>query len=201
MGRHVLWRFLLGKYIRPIEEERIFMFLDLKSSTTIAENIGHKKFYAFLNSFYHEISEPVLITKAEIYQYVGDEVVFTWKINDGITEANCIRIFFMIKDNIIKKRDWYLREYGTIPKFKAGLHFGRVMIGQIGEIKREIVYNGDVLNTTSRIQNLCNDYNQELLISRSLLIQLKIPDQYVQEYQGKVSIRGKKEEINLYAIK
>ena len=63
MGKHVLWRFIRGKYIRPVEEERIFMFLDLKSSTTIAESIGHKKYYAFLNSCYHEISAPVLMTQ------------------------------------------------------------------------------------------------------------------------------------------
>ncbi len=101
----------------------------------------------------------------------------------------------------MQNRDYYLREFGTFPTFKAGLHFGRVTIGQIGDIKREIVYNGDVLNTTSRIQDLCNDYNEELLISRSLLQQLKLPNHYVQEYHGEVGLRGKKEGINLYGIK
>ena len=51
------------------------MFLDMRSSTTIAEKLGHERFYALLNELFHEISQPVLQTKAEIYQYVGDEVV------------------------------------------------------------------------------------------------------------------------------
>ena len=77
LGKGVLLKFLLGKYRKPISEHRIFMFLDLKSSTTLAERLGLENYYALLNDFFHEISEPVRTTGAEIYQYVGDEVVFT----------------------------------------------------------------------------------------------------------------------------
>jgi len=166
LGDGVLLKFLYGKYHKPVEEERIFMFLDLKSSTTIAEKIGHEKFYSFLNSFFYEITEPVLTTKAEIYQYVGDEIVFNWTMKNGIKDLNCLRIFFLIKKRVEESRDQYLSEYGVVPEFKAGVHFGKVTIGQIGNLKREIVFNGDVLNTTSRIQDLCNTYHHDLLISR-----------------------------------
>lgn len=200
LGDGVLLKVLSGKYHKPVEEERVFMFLDLKSSTTIAEKIGHKKFYALLNSFFHEITEPVLMTKAKIYQYVGDEIVFTWKREDGIEDANCLRIFFMIKNAVEAKREEYLYEYGTIPQFKAGVHFGKVIVGQIGDIKREIVFNGDVLNTTARIQELCNTYHEELLISRRLLYQLKLPKNYNQNYIGEVKLKGKETEFTLYGI-
>ncbi len=53
------------------------MFLDIKSSTTIAEQLGLENYYSLLNYFFHEISELVRSTKAEIYQYIGDEVVLT----------------------------------------------------------------------------------------------------------------------------
>ena len=93
-----------------------------------------------------------------------------------------------------------MREFGTIPQFKAGIHYGHVIVGQIGDLKREIVYNGDVLNTTSRIQELCNTYNQDLLISRKLLLQLELDQNYKQNYYGKVKLRGKETEIHLYGI-
>jgi len=38
-----LWRFIRGRYYQPRQEERIFMFLDLKSATTIAEKIGDER--------------------------------------------------------------------------------------------------------------------------------------------------------------
>ena len=200
LGDGVMLRVLSGKYHKPVEEERIFMFLDLKSSTMIAEKLGHEKFYSFLNTFFHEISDPVLMTKAEIYQYVGDEVVFTWKTKDGLENANCLKIFFLIKRSVEDNREKYISEYGMIPEFKAGVHFGKVIVGQIGDLKREIVFNGDVLNTTSRIQELCNTYNQDLLISRRLLYRLKLPEDYNQTYLGEVKIRGKEIELVIYGI-
>ena len=200
LGEGVLLKILTGKYNKPVEEERIFMFLDMKSSTPHAEKLGHEKFYALLNSCFHEITEPVLLTKAEIYQYVGDEIVLTWRRKDGIEDANCLRIFFLIKDKISQKRSEYEEKYGIIPEFKAGVHFGNVIVGQIGDLKREIVFNGDVLNTTSRIQELCNSYQKELLISRRLLAQLKLPANYTQEHLGSVKLKGKETEVNVFSI-
>jgi len=200
LGEGVLFKILLGKYNRPVEEDRIFMFLDVKSSTTLAEKMGHEKFYSLLNSFFHEITDPMLITKAEIYQYVGDEVVFTWKTEDGLRNANCVQLFFLIKNKIKENQEYYLNRYGVVPEFKAGIHFGNVIVGQIGDIKREIVYNGDVLNTTSRIQELCNKHNQELIISRSLLSRIKLPVNIDQEFLGKVKLRGKEQDIYTYGL-
>ena len=74
------------------------------------------------------------------------------------------------------------------------------LVGQIGDLKREIVFNGDVLNTTSRIQELCNTYNQELLISRRLLAQLRLPLDYNQEHLANVKLKGKETEIHIYGI-
>lgn len=77
LGGGVFVRFLFGKYNKPVVEERIFMFLDVKSSTTLAEKLGLRKYHSLLNTFFHHISEQVINTKAEILQYVGHEVVFT----------------------------------------------------------------------------------------------------------------------------
>jgi len=74
-GPGVLWNMLLGKYHQPQEEQRIFMFLDLKSSTTIAEELGHLRFSRFIQDCFYDLNEIVPQFKAEIYQYVGDEAV------------------------------------------------------------------------------------------------------------------------------
>ncbi len=44
LGQGVLLNYLLGKYHTPKEENRVFMFLDLISSTEYAEKLGHKKY-------------------------------------------------------------------------------------------------------------------------------------------------------------
>jgi adenylate cyclase len=200
LGRRVLLKFLLGKYRKPVNEHRIFMFLDLKSSTTLAERLGLENYYALLNDFFHEISEPVRTSGAEIYQYVGDEVVFTWKTDDGLTNTNCLKIFYKIRENVYRNRKYYRDKYGEIPDFKAGLHFGEVISAQIGDIKREIIYNGDVLNTSARIQEQCNVFKRELLISGVLLNQLNIENEYNAEKMDTIKLRGKENEIELYSL-
>jgi adenylate cyclase len=200
LGNGVLIKFLSGKYHKPVEEERIFMFLDLKSSTTIAEKIGHKKFYGMLNTFFGLITEPVLLTRAEIYQYVGDEIVFTWPTKYGFRDANCLKIFYLIRDVVARNQDDFIKDFGMSPEFKAGIHYGTVVVGLIGDLKREFVFNGDVLNTTARMQELCNQYKQELIVSRNVLTKINFPENLEQEYLGKIQLRGKENEVHLYGI-
>jgi adenylate cyclase len=107
----------------------------------------------------------------------------------------------LIKDAVDKNREEFIKEFGMIPEFKAGIHFGNVIVGLIGDLKREFVFNGDVLNTTARIQELCNEYNQELLVSRKLLTKITFPENLEQEYLGKIQLRGKENEVYLYGIR
>jgi len=96
--------------------------------------------------------------------------------------------------------DQYLRKYGVFPEFKAGLHFGDVTVGEIGVIKREFLFTGDVLNTTSRIQSMCNELHAELLISSELFKELQIDESYATEEKGVFELRGRNEKVKLIKI-
>jgi adenylate cyclase len=200
LGEGILWKFVQGKYHQPREEERIFMFLDMRSSTTIAEQLGHVRFYTLLNELFHEISQPVLQTKAEIYQYVGDEVVLTWLVEDGLEDSNCLKTFFLFQASLHRNSKHYLQDYGVQPEFKAGLHFGKVISAQIGDLKREIVYNGDVLNTTARIQDECNKYQRNFLVSGVLMDRLKETNSFQWERLDSIKLRGKEKEVELFSV-
>jgi len=200
LGEGILWKFIGGKYHQPREEERIFMFLDMKSSTTIAEKLGHVRFYTLLNELFHEISEAVLQTKAEIYQYIGDEVVLTWEVDQGLENSNCLKIFFIFRESLNRNSGKYFKNFGVKPEFKAGLHFGKVISAQIGDLKREIVYNGDVLNTAARIQSECNKYQRDCLVSGILMNRLKQMNGFQWERMDAVTLRGKETEVELFSV-
>ncbi len=200
LGDGILWKFIVGKYHKPREEERIFMFLDMKSSTTVAEHLGHVRFYTLMNDLFHEISQPVLQTKAEIYQYVGDEIVLTWEMKDGLENSNCLKMFFLFREILLQKGDYYWRDFGIRPQFKAGVHLGKVVTAQIGDLKREIIYNGDVLNTTSRIQHECNTYQRDCLVSGSLKQHLQQENVFKWEKVDTVVLRGKGTEMELFSV-
>jgi len=201
LGPGVLLGYVTGRYHRPRREHRIFMFLDLKGSTSLADEMDGDRYFAFLHRYFTEMSEPILETGAEIYQYVGDEIVMTWKMSNGLDEASCLRVFFLIEDQIQAHRDHFLKTYGVVPEFKAGVHAGEVITAQIGELKSEIVYNGDVLNTTARIQAQCNQLGQKLLVSAKLMKSLSLEPKYEVIELGPVPLRGKAEALELCAVK
>ncbi|MDM8160502.1 adenylate/guanylate cyclase domain-containing protein [Labilibaculum sp. K2S] len=201
LGKGILVKFLLGRYYKPKEEKRIFLFMDLKSSTYYAEKLGHFKYSRLIQDCFKDISDAVRVNHAQIYQYVGDEVVLTWKINDGIENLRCLQVFYDFLDILEKKKGYYQKTYGMIPIFKAGVHSGKVMVAEVGELKSEIAYHGDAINTASRIQGLCNSYESRLLISGDLLAELKKKNKKVDMYTflGAVLLTGKKIPTELYS--
>lgn len=199
-GRGVFLDSLLGKYHTPKHEQRIFMFLDLKSSTTIAEQLGHKKYFKLLNRFFEDVTKGVIESKGEIYQYVGDEIVITWKMDEGLENANCVRCFFEIERIINKKAHKYMEKYKLTPTFKAALHGGEVTTGEVGTFKKDIVFTGDVLNTTSRIEDKCNEFEAKLLVSSGLVAQLPLNGEFEATEIGNVELRGKLNPVKVHVV-
>ena len=200
LGMRVFKNFFSGKYHRPKKEEKIFMFLDLKDSTGIAERLGNLSYYEFLNQFFKGISPAILNSWGTIYQYVGDEVVIHWPKNRSVESIEC---FFKMQAAITEKQSDFMTRYGVVPAFRAGIHTGEVSIGEIGTLKKEILYIGDVLNATSRIQGLCKELGVDLLVSEDVvkLMSGKSPNGHLFVDKGSSELRGKQERVRVFGVK
>lgn len=200
LGHGVVTNFFSGKYHAPKEEERIFMFLDMKSSTTIAEQIGHEKYFAMLREYFADLSAPIIEHAGEVYQYAGDEVIITWTLKSGLENNACIQCFFALKDELARHEAKYQAAFGIMPAFKAGLHAGKVTTGEIGVIRKEIIFTGDVLNTAARIQGLCNSYTVDILVSGDLISRLSPGASYQVSSLGEHELRGRGRKIEVFTV-
>lgn len=199
-GQGVLLNFILGKYHHPKEEKRIFMFMDLKSSTTYAEKLGHIKYSELIQDCFFDLTDVVANNNANIYQYVGDEVVLSWDFDKGLKNNNCINTYYEYMKVLGKRSKYYENKYGMIPEFKAGLSSGYATVAEVGELKKELAYHGDVLNTASRIQGICNKYSKSLLISEDLKAVLEFNPDYKKELIGSIELKGKQQPVNIYSV-
>ena len=199
-GQGVLINFLLGRYHKPREDQRIFMFMDLKSSTTYGEKLGHIRYSQLIQDCFYDLTDIVLSHGAQIYQYVGDEVVLSWDVDTGINKGNCLKTFFAYDDLLRSKSSYYQNKYGLVPEFKAGVNLGEITVAEVGEIKKELAYHGDVLNTAARIQGKCNEYEKKLLISEQLKAQFEKQTNYYFEFLGDTLLKGKEKPVNIYAV-
>lgn len=201
MGPGVIWNWVTGKYYNPREEERIFMFLDLKDSTTLAEQLGNLRFSSLVRDFFKDLTGPVLATRGEVSHYIGDEAVLTWKPEVGVKDAACLQLFFLFQQVLASREGYYSATYGVLPKFKAGAHIGKVVATEVGEVKSEIVFHGDVLNTSARIQGLCNQLGEPLLISRELAGKLETQVDLEMRSLGEHVLKGKGSAVEIFAVR
>jgi len=200
LGRGVLLKYIRGNYHKPVSEDRIFMFLDLSSATTIAEKLGAQKYSQFLKDFFYDIDAVITDTKGEIFQYEGDGIIILWTVNNGTNNNKCIELFFKAKEKLNGLKEDYFKKYGLSPEYKAGLHFGEVVITEIGDLKKEIAYHGDAINTTARICSSCNEVKRKLLISSELFQKLKLKNNYAIESMGEFKLKGKEKIVTLFSV-
>jgi adenylate cyclase len=200
IGANVLGYFVAGVYHRPKAEERIFLFMDLAGSTQLAERLGSARYFELLRRIVDELSEPVLETDGEIYQYAGDEVVITWPMQAGLRGANCVRCFFLIREAVARNRDRYQREFEALPAFRGGLHGGRVTGGELGDLRRQIVFVGDILNTAARLEEYAKRTDFDLVASGAVLEHLALPAGIAATPCGELALRGKEASVAAYGL-
>jgi len=200
LGRRVLVRLILGRYHRPREEVRVFLLIDLRGSTQIAERLGNLRYHAFLSRFISDVTASVVRYGGEVHRYVGDEVILTWTAEEGLRNAGCVRAVFAISETLEAAGTVYEADFGVVPSFWAGLHLGPVVTGEIGTIKHEIAFLGDTLNAASRIQQASKELHRQFLASAEVISALDLPNDIASESLGRIELRGIEDSVELFAM-
>ena len=199
-GPGILFPLYLGKYRKPQIDHRVFMFMDLRSSTSYAEALGHLKYSELIQDCFREVNRLVPKYNAQIFQYVGDEVVLTWQENRLLDYKNCLKFYFHFRKALHEKCNYFVGKYGFVPEFKTGMHNGVITVIEVGDIKREIAFHGDTINTAAHIQSVCNKYNRSFLISENMKDKLYDCTDFRISFLDKVKLKGKNEPLALYAV-
>ncbi len=196
LGPGVLLPLMTGRYFQPREEERVFLFLDLKDSTTHTERLGHARYSQLIRACFDDLSELVLKFNAQIYQYVGDEVVLSWPAQTG-AEDHCLELFQKFSEKLAQNSGHYRDRFETAPAFRGGADRGIVTVTEVGEVKRELAFHGDVLNTSARLLSECKTHGVELLVSENF--RHGVSNQERLSYCGELELRGKLTSVKAYS--
>ena len=200
LGQNVLINFITGRYYAPRLESRVFLLIDMEGSTGLAERLGPLAFHRLVKSFIDDLTQPIVAARGEIHRYVGDELIATWKLEEGIAEGRCVAACFAAIDRLARRAPDYRREFGAAVAVRAGLHCGPVVTGEMGSVKREIVFLGDTVNTAARIQELCRETGDRVLASADLIDRLELPPGIAKRSLGDLRLRGKGADLSLYAL-
>lgn len=195
----VFFSIMIGKYLKPREENRIIMFIDLKNSTPIAEKLGHKEYFKFIRDVIYCLSAGIAEYNGRVYQYVGDEIVAWWPSSTK-NARKCVNAIISSRKILNKNAEIFKRGFDIIPEYKVGIHTGNVTVGQVGITKKDLVMSGDTINTAARIRSACTELNQKFVVSKEMIDLLEMKE-WQTESLGMVDLKGKNENIELFALK
>ena len=201
IGTEMFVNLLIGRYHKPVSEERIFLFIDLVGSTSLAEDIGDMRFQELLGDFMATLGEPVRRYRGSIDDYIGDMAMVTWPLERGIKDARCLHVIRAIREQFDREAAAWHAKFGLKPHFRVALHCGPIVTADVGVDKHKIAYFGDTVNTTSRLEALCRDLSESVLVSSDLLARLQIPAGFEFEDLGPRALRGRDQPLGLFALR
>ncbi|MGH7571383.1 MAG: adenylate/guanylate cyclase domain-containing protein [Gemmatimonadota bacterium] len=200
LGFGVLGDLLTGRYHRPRREERVFLLIDMKSSTAAAERLDDLAYHGLLNAFFRDVTDAALDHGAGIHKYVGDEAILTWRAEDALEQARCVLCAFAVRRRIVSQAGDYEERFGLVPEYRAALHVGTVVAGEMGDLKREIAFVGDTLNTAARLLVAGRELGRDIVASTMLLDRLVLPEGLADEPLAPIALRGKERAVPLAAL-
>jgi adenylate cyclase len=200
IGPRALRNFITGRYHAPVEENRFVLFVDIAGSTGLAEQLGGIGIHRFLDRTFRLLTIAVVDYRGEVLNYVGDEVIVTWPEHGGAVDCRPLRCFVAMREELSRAASQFEREFGASPRIRGSLHFGSVIVGEIGDIKRAIVFNGDVMNTAARLEELSRNVEGGFLASRLAMARFNAAPPFAVRDLGLLPIRGRADGIDVVGL-
>ncbi|QIG95926.1 adenylate/guanylate cyclase domain-containing protein [Bradyrhizobium sp. 6(2017)] len=200
IGPRVFMNFVSGRYHSPVEENRFVLFVDIAGSTGLAERLGGIGIHRFLDRTFRLLTGSVVDYRGEVLNYVGDEIIVTWPERLGAVDCRPLRCFVAMRAALQKAASQFEREFDAVPQIRGSLHFGPVIVGEIGDVKPAIVFNGDVMNTAARLEELSRKVDGGFLASRTAMARFAAAPPFPVHDLGRLPIRGRVDGIDVVGI-
>ena len=180
-----------------IQKEMTILFADIRSFTTMSEEMSPKENFEFINNYLSRVGPIVRKHGGYIDKYIGDAIMALYpnKVEDGLDSAIGIQSEIYLYNQQILKQGHNQISVGI------GLHYGSLILGTIGENKRiEGTVISDAVNLASRVENLTKKYSSSILVTDELFSKIEKTDKYYYRIVDKVRVKGKRKFIQVIEI-
>ena len=178
-----------------VELEFTVFFADIRSYTTLAEEMTPKENFNFLNAYLGRVGPIIKHHKGFVAQYYGDGVMALFPEKPEHAVVASIELQRKLRDYNVDRIS-----KGRKPvKTGMGMHTGPLLMGIIGDERRfDAGVVSDTVNTAARMEGLTKYYGSSILISGDSFHKLIAPEQFQYRFLGKVLVKGKKEPVEIY---
>jgi adenylate cyclase len=181
-----------------VDGEVAILFLDIRGFTSISEKLSPRLTFDFLNAFMRFTAPSIERMSGYIDKYIGDSIMaFFPKSSENALKAAKDMLVGLAEFN--KKRT----ELGEEEvKIGIGIHYGKVLIGTIGQKTRmDGTLIGDTVNTASRLEGKTKELGTSILLSEVAFNMLSEESRSSLKLFGEIELRGREEKLSVYGLK
>ncbi len=186
------------------------MFADIRNFTSLSEKLSAEQTVHTLNLFFKKMVDIVFSNEGTLDKYIGDCLMVVFGAPKTIKRPASAALkcaMEMQKATIALGHEKEIADLNFKFGIGIGISFGKCVVGNIGSEKRmEYTAIGDVVNTSSRIQNLAGE--GEIVINGAAFDTLAAEGDpgLADVLRGavkidSVSLKGKEEKVDIYKIK
>jgi adenylate cyclase len=180
--------------------DAVIWFSDLRESTPLSASLGEQRFLELLNDYFVATAGAVLEHGGEVLRFIGDASLAVFPTAGETTRAVCERAVDAARAARARVQATNAARLSAgLPAFACGvgLHLGRVYYGNIGTPERlEFSVIGVAANKAARIEGLCKDTGQDVVLSAAVAAELGAPCRSL----GKFALRGVAEPEEVFAL-
>ncbi|WNJ18883.1 adenylate/guanylate cyclase domain-containing protein [Pontibacter sp. G13] len=178
-----------------VEKVVTVMFVDIRSYTTLAEQMTPRENFNFLNAYLGRVGPAIKAQGGFVNQYYGDGIMALF-LDAPEASLKAARDMFQILDAYNAAR----KEKGRIPiSIGIGIHTGPLLMGVIGDtLRMEAGVVSDTVNTAARMEGLTKHYHARIVLSENTFRGLSDPDTFGLRVLAKVRVKGRSNPLEIY---
>ncbi len=179
-----------------VERNMTVMFCDIRSFTSIAEQLGAAKTFEFLNDYFGRIGKVIRDNGGFIDKYLGDGIIalFPGSPDEAMKAAVGIQ-------RVVREFNESRGDSATAIAVGVGLNYGQLILGTVGETRRmDTTVIADAVNLSSRLEGLCKKYGKGIIVPVEFMENLVNLADYHWRYLGFLHVKGRKQPVELVHV-
>jgi adenylate cyclase len=181
--------------------EASVLFLDIRNSTAMGEALTPERFVSLFNEFYEKAIKIINQHHGIVNKFMGDAILAFWtpKFSSTAPCQDAVNASLKIITMVDRLSDTWLEHYGFAIEIGIGIHYGKVISGNIGGRRRkEFTIMGDTVNTAKRLEELTKKTHTNINVSA--VVFSKLEDKFESNNLGGHRLKGKKNEEIVYSL-
>ncbi|MEZ4773890.1 MAG: adenylate/guanylate cyclase domain-containing protein [Bacteroidia bacterium] len=175
-----------------VEKEVTVLFSDIRSYTTLSEQMTPRENFHFLNAYLGRVGPIIKNNGGFVNQYFGDGIMALF-LDDP---SDALNAAIAIQQELINYNQSRIQKGRQPIRTGIGLHTGSLMMGVIGDtLRMDAGVVSDTVNTASRMEGLTKYFDVSVILSETTC---RHTEDAALRYLGKVQVKGRVAPLGVY---